>query len=358
MARIIAFYLPQYHPIKENDEWWGKGFTEWVSVASAKKYYPGHKQPHIPADLGFYDLRLPEVREQQAMLARDAGIEGFCYWHYWFGNGKELLERPFNEVLKSGHPDFPFALAWANHSWYKKRWGKASQDKLLIEQTYPGVNDYIMHFNALLPAFKDKRYIKVDGKLLFIIYDPYHFDDIKTFMSTWRNLAKENGLNDFFFIAKDYDSRNKKKVMALGMDATYNEDTFNIHHKSPLILKGLMMIGRNVFRIPTVFSYKRAIKYMVTDDCRQIDTVPVISPNWDHSPRSGAKGIILHNPKPEYFKQIVKRALEIVKEKPKNEQLILLKSWNEWGEGNYMEPDQEYGHGYLNALREAIDESK
>ena len=137
--RIIALYLPQYHPIPENDEWWGKGFTEWTNVAKAKPLFYGHYQPHIPADLGFYDLRLPEVREQQAQLAREAGIEGFCYYHYWFGNGKQLLERPFNEVLQSGKPDFPFCLCWANHDWTNKTWIKeksTKRDSMIMKMEY------------------------------------------------------------------------------------------------------------------------------------------------------------------------------------------------------------------------------
>ena len=153
-ARVIALYLPQFHPIPENDAWWGKGFTEWTNVAKAKPLFKGHYQPHIPADLGFYDLRLPEVREAQAELAREAGIEGFCYWHYWFGNGRRLLERPFNEVLESGKPDFPFCLAWANHSWSSNSWKKGfalQKNTLLLEQTYPGEQDYIDHFHAVLP---------------------------------------------------------------------------------------------------------------------------------------------------------------------------------------------------------------
>ena len=196
MARFIAFYLPQFHPTPENDEWWGKGFTEWKNVVKARPLFRGHEQPKIPSDLGFYDLRVPEVREEQARLAKEAGIEAFCYWHYWFGNGKRLLERPFNEVLESGKPDFPFCLAWANHSWYKKLWdpNAPKKDILLAEQTYPGVEDYVNHFKTLLPAFKDKRYLKVDGKLFFVLYSINDFKDVSLFINTWRTLAKENGL--------------------------------------------------------------------------------------------------------------------------------------------------------------------
>ena len=359
MSRIIAFYLPQFHPIKENNEWWGSGFTEWVNVAKARPLYKGHKEPHIPTDLGFYDLRVPEVREEQAKLAREAGIEGFCYWHYWFA-GRRLLERPFNEVLASGKPDFPFCLAWANHSWYKKLWdpNAPEKDKLLIEQTYPGVEDYVNHFNELLPAFKDDRYIRVNGKLFFVIYDALHFDDIKTFINTWRKLAKENALNDFYFVATDADSRNKDIILSKGLDAIYNNDTFNVHHHLSKWKKGLLYFQRNYLKRPTVFDYKDAIKHMVIDDCKNKGVIPMIVPNWDHSPRSGANAIILKNSTPDLFQQISERAIEIVKQKPEEEQIIILKSWNEWGEGNYMEPDMEFGHGYIEALRKAIENKK
>lgn len=360
MARFIAFYLPQYHPTPENDEWWGKGFTEWVNVAKAKPLFKGHVEPHIPADLGFYDLRVPETREQQAELAKEAGIEAFCYWHYWFGEGKRLLERPFNEVLASGKPDFPFCLAWANHSWYKKLWNPNAKGKdiLLIEQKYPGISDYIAHFNAMLPAFKDERYFRVNGKIFFVIFDAVKFEDINLFISTWRKLAKENGLNDFYFVATDYDSRYKNEILSKGVDAVYNSDTFNIHHHLNKWQKALQYLKRRYLKMPSVFQYKDAIKYMVIDDCANDGVIPTISPNWDHSPRSGGNAIILHGSTPQLFKKIAKRAIEVIKNKPEEEQVVIIKSWNEWGEGNYMEPDLEFGHGYITALREAIEESK
>ena len=168
-ARVLALYLPQFHPIPENDEWWGKGFTEWTNVGKAKPLFPGHYQPRVPAELGYYDLRVPETREAQAQMAREAGVEGFVYWHYWFGNGKRLLERPFNEVLASGKPDFPFALAWANESWSGTLHGLI-KGKMLIEQTY-SEEDYIAHFNALLPAFKDKLLQEVIKMSLESIYE-------------------------------------------------------------------------------------------------------------------------------------------------------------------------------------------
>ena len=186
-ARVISFYLPQFHPIPENDKWWGKGFTEWTNVAKAKPLFKGHYQPKIPADLGFYDLRMNEARVAQAQLAQDAGIEGFCYWRYWFGKGKELLDTPFKEVLASGKPDFPFCVGWANHSWSSYTWEKGSSkvsDVLLMEQTYIE-EDYVAHFYELLPAFRDRRYITVDGKPLFVVFDPMAIPDASVFINTF-----------------------------------------------------------------------------------------------------------------------------------------------------------------------------
>ena len=205
--QIIAFYLPQFHRTKENDEWWGKGFTEWTNVAMAKPLFRGHYQPKIPTELGFYDLRFSENREAQAILAQKAGISAFCYWHYWFGNGKKLLNMPFEEVVRLKKPDMPFCLAWANHSWYKKSWKTNKSNfelprgsKLLVEQTYPGIEDIDAHFYYLLDAFRDKRYYKIDGRLLFVIYAPLKMIDWQLFRDRWQELAQKEGLSGFYFV--------------------------------------------------------------------------------------------------------------------------------------------------------------
>lgn len=357
--RFIAFYLPQFHPIPENDKWWGPGFTEWVNVAQAKPLFRGHEQPHIPADLGFYDLRLPETREKQVELAREAGLSAFCYWHYWFGDGKQLLERPFKEVLESGKPDFPFCLAWGNHTWSKKQWEPKNPEKdvVLIEQTYPGIEDYKNHFYSLLPAFKDKRYFKVNGKLFFLIYNTDNIEQISLFIKTWRTLAKENGLIDFYFVAEDSDCRKEKQIMEMGFDALSDNNLLNIHHHLSFVKKVWLHICRNYLHRPTVFKYKDAIKYMVTENARRRNVIPNISPNWDHSPRSAYKGMILTDCNPHYFQEVAEKAIDAVRNKPKDEQIVIVKSWNEWGEGNYMEPDLKYGHGYIEALRSAINKA-
>ena len=188
--RPIAIHLPQFHPIKENDSWWGKGFTEWRNVAKAKPLFEGHYQPHIPADLGYYDLRLNEVREQQAEMARHYGIEGFCYYHYWF-NGKRVLERPVNEIFESGKPDFPFMLCWANENW-TRRWDGMEND-ILLEQKYSEEDDE-NHIEYLIQFFKDPRYIRVNNKPVIIIYKTFLLPDPRKTADTWRRMAAKYGL--------------------------------------------------------------------------------------------------------------------------------------------------------------------
>lgn len=356
--RVFALYLPQYHPFPENDEWWGKGFTEWTNVIRGRKLFPGHYQPHIPADLGFYDLRLPEVREQQVALARKAGIEAFCYYEYWFGEGRQLMQRPFEEVVKSGKPDFPFCICWANHSWYKKLWdpNNPGKDKLLIEQKYGDEKEYEEHFMHLLPAFRDNRYVRVNGKVFYSIYDALHFPDVDRFIKTWRRLAKENGIDDFYFVATDYNSEHKQQLLSQGFDAINNVDYINVYHVAPKWKKVLMTIGRKYLHIPMVYSYKKAIKYMLHPSCSEREVIPVIVPNWDHTPRSASRGTVFTDCDPLYFKEHALKAFEMIRSKPEEEQIVVLKSWNEWGEGNYMEPDLRYGHGYIDALAEAIKE--
>ena len=358
MARFISFYLPQFHPTPENDEWWGPGFTEWTNVAKAIKLYKRHYQPKIPRDLGFYDLRLPESREAQAELAKEYGVEGFCYWHYWFGNGKRLLQRPFDEVVASGKPDFPFCLAWANHSWAKKQFDKNGTQEILMEQTYPGEDDFVNHFNTMLSAFKDKRYIKVDGKLLFIVYNPLDSPLLKRFIEIWQELAKKNGLKGFYFVGKTDKGRLRKEILELGYDATYNDAILNVHHHQNIIYKVFLELRARVLHYPKIFKYKDAIKYMLCEEERADNAIPVIAPNWDHTPRSGANGILLEDCNPKYFKNLVSNAINLVKDKPADKQIVIIKAWNEWGEGNYMEPDLKYRRGMLEALKDAISENR
>lgn len=357
-ARVIALYLPQYHPIPENDQWWGKGFTEWTNVGKAKSFFKGHYQPRIPADLGYYDLRVPETRKAQADMAKEYGIEGFCYWHYWFGNGKRLIERPFNEVLYSGDPDFPFCLAWANETWKGFDHGLKNRN-ILIEQLYPGVEDYTAHFYEVLPALKDKRYITVDGKPLFMIYKPLASSEVLVFMDVWRKLAIENGLNGIHFVGHHNDLTNEiKDIQRTGVDAvnTTRLNNYLINHRSIIEklssrIKKIFLGTATAYAIP----YKLMSQYfLVPKEDKQEYVYPSIIPGWDHTARSGREGMVLTNSKPEYFETHVKQAIGLVKEKDKEHKIIFIKSWNEWAEGNYMEPDLKWGLKYLEALKRQL----
>lgn len=354
--QIIAFYLPQFHPTSHNDEWWGKGFTEWTNVAKAKPLFRGHEQPKIPADLGFYDLRLPEVREQQAMLAREAGVDGFCYYEYWFGNGHEELERPFHEVVESGKPDFPFCLCWANESWYKKFWnndGAVVDKQVLAEQTYPGTEDYENHFYARLKAFRDPRYIRVNGKLLYVIYKPFDNPSVRQFMDVWQRLAQKHGLPGFYFAAFSFLADTEgDRILSLGFDAVIscrnNQD--KIHNLSWAFRKAKSILLNR----PRIKSYKKIWPKLISDLEREDDRyIPVMMPNWDHTPRSGVSGDVFVGSTPKEFEKHSRDVLTSVCKK--NNKLVFLKSWNEWGEGNYMEPDLRYGKGMIDALHSVID---
>jgi hypothetical protein len=358
-ARVIAYYLPQYHPIPENDEWWGKGFTEWTNVGRAKPLFKGHYQPRVPADLGYYDLRLPEIREAQAEMARSAGIEGFMYWHYWFGGGKTIIERPFKEVLKSGTPDFPFCLGWGNHSWTNHEWSPETQLKrrfYLIEQTYPGKEDIENHFMYILDAFQDKRYITIDGKPAFNIYDPLGIPNVNEMIYIWNNLAIKNGLKGIHFIG--IGRSNDRRITELGFDAINS----NGQWAAESAIKGSflrLLYGKINWYVGggiklNRYEYKEIIKYFYSEGDKLDNIYPTVISQWDRSPRSGRRGVIYTNSNPELFKKHISQAVKLIENKQDEHKILFLKSWNEWAEGNYVEPDLVYGHGYLDSLREVI----
>lgn len=356
-ARVIAFYLPQYHPIPENDKWWGKGFTEWTNVGRAKPLFKGHYQPKVPADLGYYDLRLSEVREAQAELAKENGIEGFCYYHYWFDKNKQLLERPFEEVLLSKKPNFPFMLCWANESWHAKFWdfNGNSNKKLLIEQNYGSDEEQIIHFNHLLKAFKDNRYITIEGMPAFMIYKPLDSPSIKSMIKLWQKLAKENGLKGIYFIGQTTQTEKYyDKIIEFGFNAVNSVRLYEILNHRSIIKKGYSKIIQNIKPLPRIFDYSKALKYFIHDNDSKTDIFPTLIPNWDHTPRSGCGGFLLKNSNPLLFKKHINQMLKIIENKPDDKKILFIKSWNEWGEGNYLEPDLKFGHGYLKSLQETI----
>lgn len=350
--RLIASYLPQFYPTQENNEWWGEGFTEWTNVGKAQPLFKGHYQPRVPADLGYYDLRLPIVREQQAKMAQKYGIEGFCYWHYWFGNGKRILENVFNEVLETGKPDFPFCLGWANETWSGVWHG--AKNKILMEQQYPGESDYEAHFFEVLKAFNDPRYIRIDNKPLFMVYKPELIPNPHEFITCWRKLANDNGLEGIYFVGQTTEIEKKDLILSLGFDVINCVRLYDYRRYTlSLVERGLKRVlgGLNVFE------YGEAIKYFTGEEDAKIDCIPTIIPNWDHSPRSGKRGYILNNSTPELFRKHVKDVINKIKDKPSQHKIAFIKSWNEWGEGNHLEPDIKFGLKYLEVLKEECDSS-
>ena len=367
-SRLIALYLPQFHPIPENDENWGTGFTEWTNVAKARPLFRGHYQPKIPADLGFYDLRNSWVREEQAELAKEAGIEGFCYWHYWFGYGRRLLQLPFDEVVASGKPDFPFCLCWANHSWSNKTWksdlSKQVGNQVIAQQLYPGREDYELHFKTMLPAFKDKRYMTVDGKLLFMVWNP-NVPEMKEFIETWRELAIKYGFNGVHFVGMLYTASLRsdlsvkeriENVLSLGFDAVNTIGNTKAEIECGRSMRYVNAILSKVLHIGVITKYDqhKINCHMFTEEDRLENVYPTVMPNWDRSPRAGKDCVIYTNSTPEVFEKHIEDALALVRDKQEEHRIITIRSWNEWGEGNYLEPDLKYGRGYLEAIKKAL----
>jgi lipopolysaccharide biosynthesis protein len=352
-VRLIAFYLPQFHPIPENDRWWGAGFTEWTNVARARRLFPGHYQPRLPADLGFYDLRVPEVRAAQAELARAHGVAAFCYWHYWFA-GRRLLERPFNEVLSTGEPDFPFCLAWANGTW-SGIWHGAP-DRLLIEQTYPGRSDHEAHFRVLLEAFADRRYVTVDDAPLFVVYAPHELPDARRTTDLWRELAVRAGLPGLHLVAVCQNGLSID-VNAMGFDAVAICNQVKIAWPRSLTHARLRRVRgwyRTLRGWPVdVYRYVDAMEQFLEQAPPGVMRYPAIIPGWDNTPRSGSRGVVLHDATPELFGRHVREAVAQVSGYDPQRRIVFIKSWNEWAEGNYLEPDERYGRAFLEELSAA-----
>lgn len=362
----LALYLPQYHPIKENDEWWGKGFTEWTNVGKAKPLYKGHQQPKLPTDLGYYDLRVPEVRAQQAKMAREYGIYGFIYYHYWFGNSKLLLETIAEEVLRTKEPDFPFCFCWANETWSGIWHGL--ENKVLAQQVYPGREDIIKHLEYLIPFFKDERYIKVDGKPLLMIYEPLKMDNVKEYLALYREIALELDLSGLYLVCSSKGNDNLK-YSEMGFDANvsnayhaaFDTEVNNWRKKNAPSL--LQRVINKIFKI----KHKEKGPIRVNADIifsnttfkeTDVETYPMIVPNWDNTPRSGRRGVVMENTSPESFSKEVKKAKKFLDNSHNKENFLIIKSWNEWAEGNILEPDREHSYDYLNALNNALKDNK
>lgn len=350
--RLIALYLPQFHPFPENDLWWGKGFTEWNNVVKARPRFPGHYQPHLPADLGFYDLRVPEVREQQAQLAKDAGLFGFCYYHYWF-NGNVLMDRPMREVLESGKPDFPFMICWANENW-TRAWDGGEKD-ILIKQEYSD-SDSLNHIKWLIPYLKDERYIKVDGKPVIAIYRSTIIPDVDNLIKIWREEAFKVGL-ELYIVRFESFAESGEELLNPGFDASVEfqpHDVTSLGHKKRYLLRRAInhvfrkFIGINL--LPNVFNYEKYVKSLKDSKIPNYKRFPCVTPSWDNSARRKKNYFAFTHASPDIFAEWLSNVLKNFKAFSKDENLIFINAWNEWAEGNHLEPDKKWGKKYLEGI--------
>lgn len=355
-VRLIAIHLPQFHPFKENDAWWGKGFTEWTNVAKARPRFRGHYQPHLPADTGFYDLRVPETRELQASLASEYGIEGFCYYHYWF-NGHRLMKRPLDDLLSAQTPDFPFMYCWANENW-TRAWD-GGEKEILIKQEY-SIDDDINHIQYLLDnVFSDPRYIKIDGKPVFAIYRSTRFPNIRETIKVWRNEAKKRGVE--LYLCR-FESFNEAGAQYLddGFDAAidFTPHNFIAHRKKyalfATIINKISAMVLNKEICSTTIPYKKYVNFSNTIKYNEYHKYPCITPMWDNSARRKKNFFAFTESTPELYEQCLRNAILNFTPYTAEENLIFINAWNEWAEGNHLEPDIKWGRKYLEATYNAI----
>jgi lipopolysaccharide biosynthesis protein len=348
-VRAIAFYLPQYYPTPENDAWWGRGFTEWTKVVEGRPLFHGHYQPQLPADLGFYDLRVPEVRQAQAQLARQFGIHGFCYYHYWL-DGRRLLDRPFAEVLASGKPDFPFCLCWANHNW-TRRWDGLNSE-VLIAQNHTLAGDRAM-IRELIPAFRDPRYIRVRGRPLFLVYRASELSDPRAVAQAWREEAVAAGLPGLYLVRAEVhdDAHTQQDPAQIGFDAAYEFPPHGIRVATP----SSATPGLDPAFSGLAYEYAEVARDFATRPTPHYRRFHAVMPSWDNTARVGRRAHMAVNSSPEAYRSW----LEIVSNRTRQEQegderLVFINGWNEWAEGCHLEPDRRYGLAWLEATRAAL----
>lgn len=365
-TKLLAFYLPQFHPIEENDVWWGKGFTEWVNVSQARPRFKGHYQPHVPGDLGFYDLRLGETRLAQANLARYYGIHGFCYYHYWF-NGKLMLQKPLSDVLSSGEPDFPFCLCWANENW-TRAWDGLDRE-LLIKQDYTD-QDAEEHIKWFIKVFLDKRYIKIDGRPLLLIYRLDNIPDVSAMLKSWRSAVEAAGFPGIHLCAVKNGNVEMcdEDILELGFDSIVDFQPNRRDFPSPKGLRQrLYTLARKALpgsvyqRVKVsvyankLVDYRRMVEGMLKKPWpSEYRKYPCVFPSWDNSARR-TSATIIQNDDPALYGKWLSGAVENVKNYPESERIVFINAWNEWAEGCHLEPDRKYGMAFLEQTRDVLE---
>lgn len=346
-VRLIAFYLPQFHPIPENDRWWGAGFTEWRNVVQARPNFAGHYQPHLPGELGFYDLRVGETREAQAALARAHGIYGFCYYHYWF-SGKRLLERPLAEVMLTQKPDFPFCVCWANENW-TRRWDGLTQD-ILIAQTYRA-EEAAAFIEDLLPAFADARYIRIDGRPLLLVYCASAIPDPRQWADVWRKLARSAGHPDLYLALVQSVNQAVTEPDAIGYDAAVE---FPPHWTRSQALTAEVPQARPGFR-GAVLDYISCAQHALARPQPEYSLFRGIMPGWDNTSRGQDTSNCFVNAEPANYERWLRGVVERTRtHRAGDERIIFVNAWNEWAEGCHLEPDLRYGRAFLEATARAL----
>lgn len=374
--KVIAFYLPQFHSIPENDKWWGEGFTEWNNVKKAKALYSGHNQPRIPLNKNYYNLLNDDTLEWQVKLAKEYGVYGFCSYHYWF-NGKLLLEKPMENYLKNKNLDLPFCFSWANEEW-TKAWVEGKSE-ILMAQDFNDKNDWVEHFNYLLPFFKDERYMKEDGKPIFIIYVPHIIEPLEEMLNCWNNLAKENGFPGIVFIYQsvmfhlrdnarkdlfDYGIEFQPGYIEWKNQSKATNNILDIRKKVSRWVQKNLHLYVSLSSIASFFNRKdvKTIKkysdvWQQILDCKpdNENMLPGAIKDWDNTPRYGRKGKVFENATPMEFKKYFKKQIINARDVYKKD-VIFMFAWNEWGEGGYLEPDEKYGYQFLEGIKSSLEE--
>lgn len=343
--RLIAFFLPQFHPIAENDAWWGKGFTEWTNVTRAKPLFDDHYQPHRPAELGYYDLRVAEVREQQTALAREHGVYGFCYYYYWF-DGKRLLERPLNDMLERGEPDFPFCVCWANENW-TRRWDGREAEVLMAQDYNPESNQQFMR--DLLPLLRDPRYIRINGRPLVLIYRAELIPGLSEAIAGWRQLTRDEGLGEVYLAAVESFS-GVHDDLACDFDALVE---FPPHARSVAVTQPPAGLREDFSG--QMYDYESSSRAFMQRPNVPPQLFRTAMPSWDNTPRrQQAAHIYLGATPPLYQNWLASLVRETRERRMGDERIVFVNAWNEWAEGNHLEPDERYGREWLEATRSAL----
>lgn len=343
-VRLVAFFLPQFHPIPENDLWWGKGFTEWSNVVKARPLFDGHYQPHLPADLGFYDLRLRATRHAQIRLAKAHGIDAFCYYYYWF-SGRRLLHEPLDDMLGDPDSDMPFCLCWANENW-TRAWNGSKHNVLIEQRHLPG--DDVAFIDSVLPFLRDRRYLTLEGAPLLIVYHPQALPDAKKTVATWRERCRGAGLTRLHIAAAL--THQNRDFESYGFDSGVEFPPHNLDCPS--------LIDAVDFHSPflgRIWNYEDAARHYLEHSYGPgRDVFRTVFPSWDNTARRGRRAGIFLNSTPENYEHWLAEAIRLTRQEyPGRGRLVFINAWNEWAEGCHLEPDQLHGLAFLEATARA-----